>query len=157
MAEVQSVQAQEILDSRGNPTLAVEVTASTGEVGRAAVPSGASTGVRDALELRDGDAERYGGKGVLQAVANANGELADVARGRPLATLVEQAELDRAMIALDGTDTKSRLGANAILGVSLAAAHAAAAANSTAFAVSPTGIDVASASAPSAASRGPPG
>jgi len=127
MAEIQAVQAQQILDSRGNPTLAVEVTASTGEVGRAAVPSGASTGVREALELRDGDATRYGGKGVLQAVANANGELADAVKGRPLATLVEQAELDRAMIELDGTDTKARLGANAILGVSLAAAHAAAA------------------------------
>ena len=129
MAEIQSVWAQEILDSRGNPTLAVEVTASTGEVGRAAVPSGASTGVREALELRDGDKSRYDGKGVSQAVANANGELAECAKGRPLGGLAEQAELDRAMIALDGTDTKARLGANAILGVSLAAAHAAAAAN----------------------------
>jgi enolase len=127
MAEIQSVWAQEILDSRGNPTLTVEVTASTGEVGRAAVPSGASTGVREALELRDGDAARYGGKGVLQAVANAGGELADVVKGRVLGGLAEQAELDRAMLEADGTETKSRLGANAILGVSLAAAHAAAA------------------------------
>jgi enolase len=126
-SEIRSVWAQEILDSRGNPTLAVEVTASTGQVGRAAVPSGASTGVREALELRDGDASRYGGKGVLQAVGNVNGELASAVAGRPLGSLAEQSELDRAMIALDGTDTKARLGANAILGVSLAAAHAAAA------------------------------
>jgi enolase len=127
MAEIRSVWAHEILDSRGNPTLAVEVEASTGEIGRAAVPSGASTGVREALELRDGDAARYGGKGVRQAVANANGEIAEAVKGLPLGALAEQAEIDRAMIALDGTDTKSRLGANAILGVSLAAAHAAAA------------------------------
>lgn len=127
MAEIQSVWAQEILDSRGNPTLAVEVTASTGEVGRAAVPSGASTGVREALELRDGDAGRYGGKGVLQAVGNVNGELATAVSGRLLGSLADQAALDRAMIELDATETKSRLGANAILGVSLAAAHAAAA------------------------------
>ena len=127
MAEIQSVWAHEILDSRGNPTLAVEVSASTGEVGRAAVPSGASTGVREALELRDGDAARYGGKGVSQAVAHVNGEIADAVRGRVLGTLAEQAALDRAMIELDGTDTKSHLGANAILGVSLAAAHAGAA------------------------------
>ena len=127
MAEIQAVWAQEILDSRGNPTLAVEVTASSGEIGRAAVPSGASTGVREALELRDGDASRYGGKGVLGAVANANGEIAAAVKGRPLGGLAEQAELDRAMIELDGSDTKARLGANAILGVSLAAAHAAAA------------------------------
>jgi len=129
MAEIHSVWAQENLDSRGNPTLAVEVTASSGEVGRAAVPSGASTGVREALELRDGDKDRYDGKGVTQAVSNANGELAECAKGRPLGGVAEQSELDRAMIALDGTETKSRLGANAILGVSLAAAHAAAAAN----------------------------
>jgi len=127
MAEIQAVWAQEILDSRGNPTLAVEVTASSGEVGRAAVPSGASTGVREALELRDGDASRYDGKGVLRAVANANGEIAAAVKGRPLGGLAEQAQLDRAMIELDGSDTKARLGANAILGVSLAAAHAAAA------------------------------
>jgi len=127
VAEIQSVWAQEILDSRGNPTLAVEVKASTGEVGRAAVPSGASTGVREALELRDGDASRYGGKGVLQAVENVNGPLASEVAGCSLGSLADQAALDKAMIALDGTDTKSRLGANAILGVSLAAAHAAAA------------------------------
>jgi len=123
---IASVQAREILDSRGNPTVAVDVRASDGSVGSAAVPSGASTGSREALELRDGDASRYLGKGVRKAVANANGELARVAVGRPLGGLEEQAALDRAMIECDGTDTKSRLGANALLGVSLAAAHAAA-------------------------------
>jgi enolase len=126
-ATIAGLEAREILDSRGNPTLEVEIETSTGARGRAAVPSGASTGTREALELRDGDAARYGGKGVLQAVANANGELRKTAIGRPLSGLAEQAELDRAMIELDGTDTKARLGANAILGVSLAAAHAAAA------------------------------
>jgi len=128
MAEVTiaAVSAREILDSRGNPTVAVEITTSEGRRARAAVPSGASTGSREALELRDGDAHRYGGKGVLKAVANANGELARAVIGRPLGGLEEQAELDRAMTQLDGTESKSRLGANAILGVSLAAAHAAA-------------------------------
>jgi enolase len=120
------VHAREILDSRGNPTLEVDVTTSAGGLGRAAVPSGASTGAREALELRDGDARRYGGKGVARAVANVNGEIARAVRDRPLGTLAEQDQLDRALCALDGTDTKSRLGANAILGVSLAAAHAAA-------------------------------
>ena len=103
----------------------MEIQTSSGASGVAAVPSGASTGSREALELRDGDARRYGGKGVLRAVANANGELAKAAVGRPLATLAEQRELDQALIALDATDSKSRLGANAILGVSLAAARAA--------------------------------
>ena len=126
-ATIASLRAREILDSRGNPTVEVELTTSTGSRHTAAVPSGASTGSREALELRDGDAARYGGKGVRQAVANANGELADVAVGRALGGLAEQAELDRALIAADGTDTKSRLGANALLGVSLAAAHAGAA------------------------------
>jgi enolase len=125
---IAAIQAREILDSRGNPTLEVELTTSSGHRAVAAVPSGASTGSREALELRDGDARRYGGKGVLGAVGNANGELAEACRGRPLGGLEEQAELDRAMIELDGTDTKSRLGANAILGISLAAAHAAASA-----------------------------
>jgi enolase len=130
MAEltIASVLAREILDSRGNPTLEVEVRASSGASGVAAVPSGASTGSREALELRDGDPRRYGGKGVLRAVANANGELARLAAGRPLGTLAEQQALDRALIAADGTPGKARLGANAILGVSLAAARAAAAA-----------------------------
>jgi enolase len=123
---IAAVAAREILDSRGNPTVAVEVTTSQGQRAAAAVPSGASTGSREALELRDGDADRYRGKGVLTAVANANGELARAVVGRPLGGLDEQAAIDRALIETDGTDTKSRLGANAILGVSLAAAHAAA-------------------------------
>jgi enolase len=125
---IAAVRGREILDSRGNPTLEVELTTSTGALGRAAVPSGASTGSREALELRDGDAKRYGGKGVQRAVANVNGELAKAVKGLPLGDLSEQKALDEVMIRLDGTDTKSRLGANAILGVSLAAAHAAAAA-----------------------------
>jgi enolase len=128
MAEVTiaAVSAREILDSRGNPTVAVEITTSEGQCASAAVPSGASTGSREALELRDGDPNRFRGKGVLKAVANANGELAREVIGRPLGGLEEQAALDRAMLDLDGTDAKSRLGANAILGISLAAAHAAA-------------------------------
>jgi len=128
MAEVTiaAVSASEILDSRGNPTVAVEITTSAGRRASAAVPSGASTGSREALELRDGDPKRFRGKGVLKAVANANGELAREVIGRPLGGLGEQEALDRAMTALDGTDAKSRLGANAILGISLAAAHAAA-------------------------------
>jgi len=125
---IAEVLAREILDSRGNPTVEVEVVASEGSRGRAAVPSGASTGSREALELRDRDEGRYGGKGVRRAVANASGELARALLGRPLGGLAEQEALDRAMIELDGTPHKARLGANAILGVSLAAAHAAAAA-----------------------------
>ncbi|HVN39739.1 MAG TPA: phosphopyruvate hydratase [Myxococcota bacterium] len=127
--EIARVRGREILDSRGNPTVEVEVETSRGAIGRAAVPSGASTGSREALELRDGDPKRYGGKGVQRAVANVNGELAKTAVGRPLGGLAEQAALDAALVALDGTETKSRLGANALLGVSLAAAHAAAAAS----------------------------
>jgi enolase 1/2/3 len=118
-----SVRGREILDSRGNPTVEVDVTLASGAVGRAAVPSGASTGEREALELRDGDKKRYLGKGVLKAVANVNGEIAKAIVGVEL----NQSTLDKAMIDLDGTATKSRLGANAILGVSMAAAHAAAA------------------------------
>jgi enolase len=124
---ITAVQAGEILDSRGNPTVGVELTTSDGVRCQAAVPSGASTGTREALELRDGDPKRFGGKGVLKAVENVNGEIAKAVTGLSLGGLEEQAALDRAMIELDGTDTKSRLGANAILGVSLAAAHAAAA------------------------------
>jgi enolase len=123
--KIASVHAREILDSRGNPTLEVDVTLAGGAVGRAAVPSGASTGTHEALELRDGDPKRYGGKGVLKAIANVNGEIASAVRG--LAADGQQ-ELDRKLIELDGTPDKSRLGANAILGVSLGAAHAAAAA-----------------------------
>jgi enolase len=125
---IESVEAREILDSRGNPTLTVDVRTSSGERGTAAVPSGASTGAREALELRDGDMARYGGKGVLKAVANVNREIAKALAGVPLGGLKEQAALDRILIDADGTDTKSRFGANALLGASLAAAHAAAAA-----------------------------
>jgi enolase len=129
--KISAVRAREILDSRGNPTVSVEVEATNGVRGVAAVPSGASTGSREALELRDGDPERYGGKGVLLAVENVNGELARVAIGQPLAGLEEQAALDRALIEADGSESKTRFGANALLGVSLAAVHAAAAAAGT--------------------------
>ncbi len=122
--KIAKVHGREILDSRGNPTVEVDVTLEGGALGRAAVPSGASTGVREALELRDGDRSRYGGKGVRKAVANVNGEIARAITGRDFT----QRGLDDAMIALDGTPTKSRLGANALLGVSMAAARADAAA-----------------------------
>jgi enolase 1/2/3 len=121
---VTNIHAREILDSRGNPTVEVDVTLAGGALGRAAVPSGASTGEREALELRDGDKTRYGGKGVRKAVAHVNGEIAKAIGGRDL----DQRALDEAMIALDGTPSKSRLGANALLGVSMAAARAEAAA-----------------------------
>jgi enolase len=120
---ITAVRAREILDSRGNPTVEAEVALDTGETGRAAVPSGASTGSHEAIELRDGDAGRYGGKGVLRAVANVNGEIAQAVVGKDAS---KQRELDETLIALDGTENRSRLGANAILAVSLAAAHAAA-------------------------------
>ena len=128
---ITGVMGLEILDSRGNPTLAVEVETSDGGRGAAAVPSGASTGAREALELRDGDKARYLGKGVIKAVSHVNGELAKLVTGMKLSGLNEQAALDTAMIECDGSDTKSRLGANALLGVSLAAAHAAANASKT--------------------------
>jgi enolase len=118
------VHGREILDSRGNPTVEVEVTLEGGVRGLAKVPSGASTGTHEAVELRDDDAKRYGGKGVLNAVANVNGELARAVKGHEV---TDQAGLDRLMIDLDGTPNKGRLGANAILGVSLAAAQAHAA------------------------------
>src|SRR5437867_6607887 len=118
------MRAREILDSRGNPTVEVDVALEGGAFGRAAVPSGASTGEREALELRDGDKSRYGGKGVRKAVAHVNGEIAKTIVSKEL----DQRGLDQAMIALDGTPTKSRLGANALLGVSMAAARAEAAA-----------------------------
>jgi len=120
---IESVRSREILDSRGNPTLEVDVALLGGAVGRAAVPSGASTGAYEAVELRDGDKKRYGGKGVLTAVANVNDDIAEVVVGLDA---LNQRELDRAMIELDGTDNKGRLGANALLGVSLAVARAAA-------------------------------
>ena len=123
---IESIEAREILDSRGNPTVEVDVRMASGVVGRAAVPSGASTGSREALELRDGDPGRYAGKGVRKAVRFVNDEIQSAARGLQLAGIDEQASLDRRLIELDGTETKSRLGANALLGVSLAAAHAAA-------------------------------
>ena len=123
MTAILDIHAREILDSRGNPTVEVDVVLESGAEGRAAVPSGASTGSREAVELRDGEAERYGGKGVLNAVAAVNGELADALTGLEAE---DQIAIDRAMIALDGTDNKERLGANAILGVSLAVAKAAA-------------------------------
>ena len=124
---VDRIQAREILDSRGNPTVEVDILTSDGMLGRAAVPSGASTGAREALELRDGDEARYLGKGVRKAVGFVNGELGRAIVGSAIGGLDEQAALDHALIQLDGTDAKSRFGANAILGVSLAAAHAAAA------------------------------
>ena len=124
MSAIVDIKAREILDSRGNPTVEVEVAVESGAVGRAAVPSGASTGSHEAVELRDGDAKRFGGKGVLQAVAAVRGELFDALSGREAS---EQVAIDRAMIELDGTENKGRLGANAILGVSLAVAKAAAA------------------------------
>ena len=123
---IASVRALEVLDSRGNPTVEVEVGLAGGASGRAIVPSGASTGVHEAHELRDGDARRYGGRGVLDAVANVSGEIADAVLGQHA---TDQQGLDRLLAALDGTANKSRLGANALLGVSLAAAHAAAAAH----------------------------
>ena len=121
--EIADVTAREILDSRGNPTVEVEVVLDDGTVGRAAVPSGASTGVYEACELRDGDKARYGGKGVLKAVMNVNDEIAEAVIGLDA---LDQAGLDAVLIELDGTPNKSRLGANAILGVSLACARAAA-------------------------------
>ena len=124
--KIASVVGREILDSRGNPTVEVEVALVGGALGRAAVPSGASTGEREALELRDGDAKRYLGKGVRKAVDHVNGEIAQALLGK---AATEQVEIDMALIALDGTETKSRLGANAILGASLAVAKAAAAQN----------------------------
>src|SRR5271165_865570 len=120
---VAGVSAVEILDSRGNPTLAVTTTLGDGTSARAGVPSGASTGSREAVELRDGDPARYNKKGVLKAVGNVNGEIARAISGRSFADL---AELDGALIELDGTENKARLGANAIVGVSMSAARAVA-------------------------------
>ena len=120
---VAEIRGREVLDSRGNPTVAVRVTTSDGVMAEAMVPSGASTGKHEAVELRDGDLKRYLGKGVLKAVKNVNGPINDRLRGM---NVTDQGELDRALIALDGTTNKSKLGANAILGASLACAHAAA-------------------------------
>ena len=122
MSTIIDIHAREILDSRGNPTVEVDVILEDGTMGRAAVPSGASTGAHEAVEMRDGDAARYMGKGVLQAVAAVNGEIAEALVGFDV---TEQVAIDMTMIELDGTPNKSRLGANAILGVSLACAKAA--------------------------------
>jgi enolase len=124
MSLIDQVHAREILDSRGNPTVEAEVMLIGGELGRAAVPSGASTGEHEAVELRDGDRKRYGGKGVLKAVLNVNEKIAPLIEGMDA---LDQAEIDQMLIALDGTETKSKLGANAMLAVSLATARAAAA------------------------------
>ena len=123
MSAIEDIQAREILDSRGNPTVEVDVMLEDGAFGRAAVPSGASTGAFEAVELRDGDKERYGGKGVMQAVDAVNFEIFDALAG---ADAMDQAGIDQAMIELDGTENKGRLGANALLGVSMATARAAA-------------------------------
>ncbi|WP_297228351.1 phosphopyruvate hydratase [uncultured Desulfovibrio sp.] len=123
MSSIASVYGREILDSRGNPTVEVEVTLESGHSARAAVPSGASTGSREALEMRDGDKERFGGKGVTKAVENVNGEIADALLGLDV---LHQVQIDNTLIDLDGTDNKSRLGANAMLGVSMACARVAA-------------------------------
>src|SRR5512135_3295481 len=123
MTAIVDIHAREILDSRGNPTVEVDVTLESGATGQAAVPSGASTGAHEAVELRDGDKERYGGKGVQKAVDAVNGEIFDTLSGLDAD---DQIAIDTMMIELDGTPNKGRLGANAILGVSLAVARAAA-------------------------------
>jgi len=125
MSKIVDIQAREILDSRGNPTVEADVKLCCGTIGRAAVPSGASTGEHEAIELRDGDKKRFGGKGVLKAVANVNGKIKDALIGH---CACDQVGVDQIMLKLDGTETKSKLGANAILAVSLATAKAAAAA-----------------------------
>src|SRR5579864_2528883 len=123
MSTIGEIRAREVLDSRGNPTLEVEVSLVEGWHGRAIVPSGASTGKQEALELRDQDPKRYSGRGVLGAAGNVMREIAPALRGRDAR---DQSAIDARLVALDGTPNKSRLGANAILGVSLAVAHAAA-------------------------------
>ena len=130
MRQVKQIWAREILDSRGNPTVEVDVWLQDGAMGRAAVPSGASTGVHEAVELRDGDAARYGGKGVTQAVENVNTVLAPELIG---ADATDQAGIDDKMLAVDGTPNKGKIGANAVLGVSLAMAKAAAASRAAMF------------------------
>ncbi|MBC7906681.1 MAG: phosphopyruvate hydratase, partial [Rhodospirillaceae bacterium] len=123
MTAIIDIHAREILDSRGNPTVEVDVVLESGVFGRAAVPSGASTGAHEAVELRDGDKSRYGGKGVLKALESVNGEIYDALAGMDVQ---DQVVLDQTMIELDGTPNKARLGANAMLGVSLACAKAGA-------------------------------
>ena len=133
MTAIVDIIGREILDSRGNPTIEVDVVLEDGSLGRAAVPSGASTGAHEAVELRDGDKSRYLGKGVLKAVANVNGEIAKAVAGLDAS---DQRALDKRMLELDGTPTKSRLGANAILAVSMAAARGAAVAQNLPLALS---------------------
>src|SRR4051794_6028520 len=128
MSRIAKVIGREIIDSRGNPTVEADVLLESGTVGRAAVPSGASTGTREAVELRDGDKSRYLGKGVRKAVANVNGVLGEAVKGMDPRG---QREIDQKMIGLDGTDNKGKLGANALLAISLAAAQAAAAESKT--------------------------
>jgi len=123
MSSIVDIVGREILDSRGNPTIEADVLLESGVIGRAAVPSGASTGTREAVELRDGDEDRYEGKGVLNAIAHINTEICEAIIGLDA---IEQAFIDQTLIDLDGTENKSRLGANAILAVSLAVAKAAA-------------------------------
>ena len=123
---IRTISAREVIDSRGNPTLEADVVLEGGAVGSAMVPSGASTGIHEALELRDGDVKRFGGKGVLQAVANVKDKIAPALKGKDAS---DTRAIDRVMLELDGTPNKKSLGANAILGVSLAAARAAAAAH----------------------------
>src|SRR6201986_3099044 len=123
MSNIIEIRARQILDSRGNPTVEVEVIAESGAVGRAAVPSGASTGVHEAVELRDGDKKKYLGKGVLKAVKNVNEVIAEELYGM---SIMDQAGIDKMMIAMDATPNKSKLGANAMLAVSMAVAKAAA-------------------------------
>src|SRR6478672_7830792 len=128
LTTIAKIVGREILDSRGNPTVEADVFLADGSMGRAAVPSGASTGEHEAVELRDGDKGRYLGKGAQQAVSHVNGEIAAALHGKDAS---QQAEIDRIMIALDGTANKGRLGANAILAVSMATARAAAASQNT--------------------------
>ena len=123
MSNIAKIEAREILDSRGNPTIEADVTLESGVMARAQVPSGASTGSREAIELRDGDKSRYLGKGVLNAVSNVNGEIQKALIGQDVA---DQENIDKIMIDLDGTENKSRLGANSLLSVSLASARACA-------------------------------
>jgi len=145
MFKIVELFAREILDSRGNPTIEVDCRLDSGALGRAAVPSGASTGSREALELRDGDKNRYGGKGVLQAVANVNERIATEVEGMDAR---EQAMIDLLMQQIDGTENKSKLGANATLGVSLAVARACASHSSRSGSASPARTAAARSSCP---------
>ncbi|MGI8561819.1 MAG: phosphopyruvate hydratase [Luteimonas sp.] len=151
MTKIARIHAREILDSRGNPTLEAEVTLADGSFGRAMVPSGASTGAKEAVELRDGDKTRYGGKGVQNAVANVNGAIAQALAGFDAD---DQAGLDKRLIDLDGTENKARLGANALLGVSLANAHAVAASKKVPLWQHLIALDAASHGAASSTARG---